>query len=237
LSLFESEFYHRTSENNLPLTALLSQCEVAAGIHAAQLGWSIESLQAKGQSWVLTRIMGEFPKQIVEGVGISLSTFPSKADRYVTCRDFILEDAQTQLLAHLRTEWLILDLKSRKPVRLPDAIHSLLFKPEPPEPLLLGWPGDISYSEQTIVTVTEVDLDLNGHVNNRRYIQWLFTGSVLAANFFPRYFDIQFKAEALLGDTLKIVTAKSDADWYAQIRNAVTDAVMVDLKATFPDGV
>jgi acyl-ACP thioesterase len=234
VSLFESEFYHSPDASNpLAVTALLAKCEIAAGIHAAQLNWSIDALQARGQSWVLTRIFGEFPRQIAFGTGLALTTFPSKADRFITCRDFILEDAQEQLLGHLRTEWLILDLTTRKAVKLPDSIQSVIYQPLQPEPLLLGWDEPVFETETREITISETDLDINRHVNNRRYIQWLLEGNTAAPDFLPRYFDIRFKAEALLGDTIQVVTKRVEDDWFGQIRRPSDGSVMVELKATF----
>lgn len=231
MSLFETEFFWNGDVPALP--SLMSLLEGAADIHARKLGWSIEKLHSQQQSWVLVRYFGETFRQLKPGEGIRCSTFPSKADKYVTCRDFILEDATEQIIAHFRTEWLILDLETRRPVKLPSNIQDFIYKPAQPEPVQLFEELQQNAATTTLQhQVSAADLDINNHVNNRRYVHLLTSGLSAFEPHLPRYFDIHFKAEAFEGDQLQIVQKSDGGMFQAEMRNSLNKTVTT-LQAVF----
>lgn len=212
---------------------MLGQFEVAADIHARQLGWGIDGLNARGHSWIMTRIWGEFLRQPKPDEGLRIATFPSKIDRLLTYRDFILEDAQEQILGHVRTEWLIIDLESRKAQRLPSDIQALVFQPPQPEPLLLGWTQNPTYALLSDFVVGEQDLDVNRHMNNRRYLERMLESQSGLNDFLPRYFDVRFKSEALSGEPVAVFLSREGNDVQFKLEHKDSSRLMVTFNASF----
>lgn len=84
---------------------------------------------------------------------------------------------------------------------------------------------------EKIITVSKADLDQNNHVNNVRYVQWVQdvaeahwlsnTSKAITENYFWVLVKhtIEYKNEALLGDTLRLKTFVSKLDGISSIRH------------------
>ena len=107
------------------------------------------------------------------------------------------------------TAWLILDLETHRLIRPKEALEhfKLIVHPEQvfEDPL-----DKIKLPEETSLlfshTVAYSDLDIIGHVNNVKYIEWCIDSVTTRSD--PeqeiREFEINFNQEALLGDEIEI---------------------------------
>ena len=201
---FTVKAFEIDSEGYILLSALANYMQDAAGNHAARLGFSMESMVASNQGWVLNRFtirMNRYPKS---GETIRIETWPSGADRLFGWRDFDLFDASGEHVLSARTGWIILDIARRRPIPTPDVVQRVgaenkrFAEVEVPRRL----PKIESEPEATIpFRVRRADLDIMRHVNNVRYMEWVLEamgGGFGEAR--PDYIDIQFKAESSYGD-------------------------------------
>lgn len=188
------------------LSYLANTMQEAAGVHAAKLGLSMQSLIDNNQTWILNRFSVQMQRYPSAGEEIRIETWPSGSDRLFAYRDFELFDADNNMILSARTTWLILDLNRRRPV------------PSPPEVIELGTlnkrfadislyerlPRIDSTPEHTVkFPVRRSDLDINRHVNNVKYLEMLLeTLGDDQSDLRPDYFDIQFKAESVYSDVL-----------------------------------
>lgn len=165
----EADIHHRAS-----LYSLSNYLQEAARSHAEKLGWGVELLRSQQQFWVLTRLIIQVEAYPKPGQTITVATWPKGTDRLFALRDFEVTLGD-KIIARATSSWALLDLKSRRANSL-DAMSSIMFEranihaikavPEKlPAPAV-----DASTSQHT---VTYSELDLNGHVNNTRYINWL----------------------------------------------------------------
>lgn len=215
--LYETEFtvqpYETDQHNFARPVALLNYLQAAAGDHAALLGVAVSDLRKSGHTWVLSRIhlaMERYPRG---GRTVHIKTWPSTRDRLFTVRDFELSDREGILIGRATTSWAVLNLGTRKPVRLSDVLP--LYPLNPVRALndsfgtlpLLEKPG-----HELRLPVLRGDLDINRHVNNTVYAGWALetipeevdSSSRLAA------IEIAFRAEALYGDTIVARMAPAD---------------------------
>ncbi|MDD2852450.1 MAG: thioesterase [Desulfuromonadaceae bacterium] len=214
--LFEREFtvqpYEADQRNASRPVALLNYMQSAAGEHAALLGVSVADLRKSGHTWVLSRIhlaMDSYPRG---GRSVRIKTWPAARENLFTIRDFTFYNMDGIRIGSATTSWAVLNLKTRRPVKLGAVLPDF---PVHPERALVDPFTTIPELKQTDyelrLPVLRGDLDINRHVNNTVYAGW-------ALETIPEEIDsscrlasleIAFRAEALYGDTIVARTAQT----------------------------
>ncbi len=180
-----------------------------AGYHAAALGVSAPDLLRSGLTWVQTRLRVQVARRPAWLEDVAVETWPSGDNGRTATREYYLLGADGAVLARGVSTWAVLDVQRRRPVRIPDAIHHLVLPERPPalppgaEPpgALEGPAGAAEFR------VRRSDLDLNGHVNNVRYIEWLAEATP-PEGFDLAAFDLAYRAEVFLGEAIEVLTAE-----------------------------
>ncbi len=186
------------------LTAICRLFEDAARRHATHLGLGVEHLHAAGRAWVLSRLSLRVHAMPAAGAPVDVLTWPSRRTAGVrAARDFELRGLSGALLAEAASIWLILDLKSRRPTRLPAELLGLKFPSQDTQVTCQPIPESSTPAVHFTRTVTESDLDENHHVNNVSYVAW--SEPYLPPS--PAALDIEYLAEAFLGDPIDIAVA------------------------------
>ena len=143
--------------------------------HAISLGFGHDALTARGLFFVLTRLHLRTLRAPRYGETIVHTTWPGTVNRFFFPRfhTFALEDGTP--LATAGGLWVLLDAQNRRIV--PPAKANLPFPdnsdiPEPIE-LPLRLPTQKEARQHITRAPSYTDYDVNGHVNNTRYIAWL----------------------------------------------------------------
>lgn len=152
---------------------------------------------------------------------ITIQTWPSSGDGLRAYRDFLILDSDGNTIGKSLSYWLMMDIESRRPTRIPKEI--LEMAPKNTDHVLPLSDAhfsaiDNSDSSQTF-TVRKSDLDLNKHVNNVKYIEWAL--SCLPDDRKVNEIDIKFMAESVLGDSIVAESKEGDdstSDAFHQIR-------------------
>jgi medium-chain acyl-[acyl-carrier-protein] hydrolase len=178
-SVWQDEIFVRSYDvdntGRLRLSSLFNYFQETAGNHATHLGAGYEVLQNLGLFWVLSRAKVRVHRLPVWGETVRLTTWPKSVDGVLFVRDFNLTSDKHGPLVDSSTGWLLLDAKAYKP-HMPDALPANL----PPnlhgyaldEPLRKIRPlNDLKAVYERKVLAS--DLDVNHHVNNARYIDWI----------------------------------------------------------------
>lgn len=171
---FRIRAYETDPEGRLQAHILCKLLQEAATVHAAELGVSVESLREIGVAWVLSYLHLHVEKWPGSDAEIVVKTWPEAANRLFIERRFEVLDPDSRVMATATTVWLVIDLKKRRPVRLPGAIaeaverHEVGSRPMRPEKLDGPDPAD----REVVFTVRRSDLDLADHVNNTNYVEW-----------------------------------------------------------------
>ena len=195
---YEVDCHHRLS-----VLAIFNFMQEAASRHAQALGVSIQQLLAENYTWLLSRLkikIASFPGWQDR---INIRTWPSGAQRLFALRDFELQDNK-QTFAAAVSAWLVLDVEKRRPARIGPFVDRL--KPLEGEHILPDTldklPGLEFRTHEKEFVVRYRDLDINQHVNNASFVEWLVESipirvlntSVLAE------LEINFLAEAFFED-------------------------------------
>lgn len=157
----------------LAAPALAGYLQEIAGNHATELGCGLAAMAGQGVGWVLSRQRLEIAAPIRAGDVLSVETWPSGVERLLAVRDFLVR-RDGAVAARALTHWLVMGLRSRRPVRpdrvLPERLRTaaehVFPEAAPPPPELEGAdaerPLDVRYQ----------DIDQIQHVTNSSYLAW-----------------------------------------------------------------
>lgn len=187
-------------------SAIMEAMQEMAGAHSQVLGVGRNALLEQGMVWIITQaeVEMDFYPRFCDTVQIE--TFPMPVRRWFFPRYFRFRDAAGNEIGRAGTMWVLLDLNSRKMAPPNTVLHLLPDNSDLPAPL--GLPSPITEIGGTVQTIIHeavyTDLDLNGHVNNTRYIDWACNalGTDTLRTSCLKRFSIQFHHEVLPGQVV-----------------------------------
>jgi acyl-ACP thioesterase len=198
---YEVDCHHR-----LTILSIFNFMQEAASRHAEALGVSIQQLLLENYTWLLSRLKIKIASFPVWQDRITISTWPSGAQRLFALRDFQLQDKHDQTVAAAVSAWLVLDVEKRRPVRIGPFIEKL--RPLEGQHILPDTldklPGLEFRTHEKKFVVRYRDLDINQHVNNVSFVEWLvesIPNGVLNTAVLAEL-EINFMAEAFYEDRI-----------------------------------
>ena len=189
----------------LPSKILYMMQEVA-GNHFAQLAMDYDSLAQRGLFWAITRNKVQITRLPMRGETIRLETWPMPTTRVAYPRSIVAYDEAGNEVFRAITLWVLMDLNDRSMV-LPGKsgidVTGTLRGNELASPL--GLPAKaLANRRKRYVNFT--DLDRNAHMNNTRYLDWIY--DLLGADFHKdhclREFTLCYLNEAREGQQLEL---------------------------------
>jgi acyl-ACP thioesterase len=244
MSIYERRFTVSGSDvdpqDRVRADAIAVMLQESGAHHADTWGLSIPELMGQGRTWVLARLAIEFsPSRPGWKDELRVTTWSAGLRGRIAGREYTVEELPAEpglpaeLVARASSVWFIIDLESRKPVRLDE--YAGRDAPELDRRSGVSTESKLEIPQgdcmETPLAVRASDLDLNGHVNNTRYIEWLYESlppQVLAAGRMARL-DIHYLAETRYPETVTLRTWKGggDADTYVHsvLRGDGTEAI------------
>ena len=204
--------YEVDASGKMPLPTLGKFMQESAYNHANHLDFGYEQLKRKGLFWVLSRLLITIDKYPCWGDKIRIRTWTTGVEGLFAYRDFKVLDVKGEPIGGASSAWLILDTAKHRPQRQDmlkerniffSTEHALDRRPAKIPPLtepMVGMSFPVHYS----------DLDLYGHVNNAKYMQWImdsYPEELLRQNEIA-IFEINFLAEAKMNDEIAIYTER-----------------------------
>jgi medium-chain acyl-[acyl-carrier-protein] hydrolase len=205
--------YEVDCTGRLKLSALFNYFQETAGNHATHLGVGYEVLRKLGYFWVLSRAKVHINRLPAWGETVSLLTWPKGQDGLLFVRDFRMMSNNNGTLLTGSTGWLLLDIEHNKPhfaevlpVVLPANEHGHAIE-EPLRKLKPVQDGVLKYERKVMVS----DLDVNYHVNNARYIDWIMDCLDLqqVTSQSVRTLQVNYVGEAFLGDVVGLLSREA----------------------------
>lgn len=190
-------------------SAILEIMQELAGVHAELLDVGRTRLSPMNLAWVLTRVEVRMERYPVSGELITVETFPMPNRRVFFPRYFIFRDAQGQQIGCAGSLWVVLDITTRKmgnpaeiAAMMPD--NRDLTAPMGMPATVEDIPGDALEAQRLPVYT---DLDMNGHVNNTRYLDWCCNalGINVMRSHIMNSFSVNYNQEILPGQKLRTV--------------------------------
>lgn len=215
---FELKTYELDHRRRMPVAILYRLLQEAAENHAVEMGFDTETLLHRNLTWVLLRLQLEISEYPEGRQPIDVETWPSKSDSRYAFREFrVFKRGGIQPFAVASSIWMLIDLVKNRPVIIDKYLsreyitrrEQMVATPFPK----IGECGDAVGHE---FTVRLSDIDLNNHVNNVHFVEWVvestseheWTERTLAS------IAMEYKKQVRYGDTVHISTSRVDGDTY-----------------------
>ena len=193
-------------------SSLLRFAQDAAEAHCLLLGADWDTMAKKNYFWAVIRQRMEVSRLPKTGETVTVKTWPMPTTRVAYPRATEGFDAAGNSLFKIISIWVIMDTESRAMV-LPSKsgveVAGISFGTE------LKAPGGLPAGEaekEVLRTVSYSDLDVNGHMNNTRYLDWLC--DLLPAAYHKDHplkaVTICYMSEALEGQQLHLGICQGD---------------------------
>jgi len=209
--------YEVDIHNRWKPTAIFQAFQDAANAHAASLGFDYDTMLANNHLWVLSRLKVYFYRFPTMGDALSIRTWPRGIRQKIFfTREFQIAALDGSLCLAATSTWLMIDpathrlqLPNSLNGQLPDnnglsALDEDLLKLAPDNGLVEKFTGKAGYSM----------VDLLGHVNNARYIDWVmdcFDFEHYAQNQLT-WLQINYNNEVRGGESVRLLAGLRQAD-------------------------
>lgn len=182
LKTYSESILIRTSNCDLMgkwrLGDILATLQEVSGMHSHLLGCGRDVMMKQNIIWVLSRselVMDRYP---IVGETIRIETFPANNKRWFFPRYFLMYDEAGEIIGKMCMIWVLMDYVERK-MAPPEA--ALPFLPDNSDLALpMPFPGNVApvngETELFHRLPDYTDIDVNQHVNNTRYADWLCNG-------------------------------------------------------------
>jgi medium-chain acyl-[acyl-carrier-protein] hydrolase len=192
--------------------------------------WYVEQKMA----WVITNWWIRITRYPTLHEKIKVSTFPTAFKGAIGERGFEAFDERGNILVKAFTNWLLVDLIENKPIRpTADMINCFGSVFEPPTSRKMDFlPISDAYeliSEREYKAVRH-DIDPNNHVNNVRYVEWVFDDipDTIYQNYQPYEIKIIYRKQCFRGEILKIQVYKKEDTLVSLIKKA-NDTIVAEI--------
>ena len=207
--------YEPRMDGRVSIASVCNHLQDIASRHADSLGFGFEGLQQSGHFWVLARLHLMMDRLPGYGEQSRILTWPSGNERLVALRDFLIHDGHGQV-GRATSSWVTVNAETHRPDR-PDTVLNRRFIPEREH--ALTFPSKavtrLKDGEHTAaITARRADMDINGHVNNVKYVEFCLEAvpETWTAGNRCLGLDIQFRAESFAGDMYATACARSESE-------------------------
>lgn len=193
------------TNRKLGLFGLLQLLQDITGDHAEKLGFGYEESKERGFFWVLVREklrMNRWPNWH-DVVTVKTWTKPIFGIYAVREYEIFINDEK---IGDCSTTWMILDSETRRPKKIENSDN--LFRPNTDYALdytaeRISVPDDMERISSFKVKIS--DLDMNNHVNNIKYTQWILDSIPFDYHkkFMIKEYEINFSNETFLEDKIR----------------------------------
>jgi len=205
---FSVRSYEADCTGKLRMASLFNYFQEIAGNHVVALGIGYEVLKRLGYVWVLSRARVRARRLPSWGEGGVMETWHVATDGLMYIRDFRMRDGSGNVLLDASTGWLLMDTTS--------------FRPHGPEGLPIPLPVNdrgraLDEPLRKLLPVRELrpayertvllsDIDVNDHVNNARYLEWIFDcyDDEHMRSHTLAFLQVNYVGETVLGDSVAL---------------------------------
>jgi acyl-ACP thioesterase len=208
-------FAIKTSEldirKRIPPSVLYRCLQESAENHAVAYDFDSETLLQKGLSWVLLKIhlvVEEYPEGRQD---VIVETWPSALESRYAHRDFLVFlPGRQDPIARGASTWVLLDVARNRPAVLGSILGDghLVHRPRALESPFQPIAPTGEVVRRLDVPVRLADLDINDHVNNLHYVEWIVESvpeSVWRESA-PAEIQVEFKRAVRYGESVRVET-------------------------------
>ena len=215
-------------------SAILETMQDAAGTHSILLGCGRDELIRKNTVWVIARCELHMDRYPAVGEQITVHTFPTPTRICFFPRYYVFTDAHGETIGKAGTLWLLLDMTTRR--MLPPGEIGKLIPDNKDLSVPMNLPATVGnlQGEEFVSEYRPVytDLDVNGHVNNTRYADWLCNtlGVDIMTEYEPEHIILNYNHEVLPGHVVTLRRILKDNEY--RLSGKVGDTTAFEIGGT-----
>lgn len=197
----KKEYNLRTSDfdknGNIHLSSVLDIFQDIAGIHSEILGVSINDLLKQNKVWMILKSKFEIIKQPKMHSTVYAETWPLTPRKAFYIRDYLIMDQDGEILIKGTSQWVIVDIESRKALMNPEITYPLetYCEERSMEPKFAKI-GSFESDNSILLKPSYSDVDVNGHINNSKYANYIYNALYPNVNQISK-FQIEYHKEIL----------------------------------------
>ncbi|PRZ02137.1 acyl-ACP thioesterase [Marinilabilia salmonicolor] len=225
------------ASGRLEAAALMRHFQEVAAHHADELGVGFSDLMKEKVFWALTHLQIEADRWPGMEEQITVETWPRGTQKLYTTRDFLVSDGSGKVIIRATSAWIMVDYLRKRPVRPAERLANIDFTPGKeaissfPEPFTCE--GDQQSEAERKVAYS--DLDINQHVNNTRYVEWIMDAIGFLSERWLKSLNIHFSNEFKYNETAILKWSTNGDDFYCSITHQKTEKTGVEACLKFTD--
>ncbi|MCL2041403.1 MAG: thioesterase [Bacteroidales bacterium] len=217
IRLQDVDFQHKA-----PMAVIVDALLSAAIHNADDNGFGLSRLNEMKATWTLIRLaveMEAFPRQYDE---ITVDTWVEKVEQIMTTRNFVIRNRVGEVLGKASSHWVMIDVETRRIKDLTSVEGIRQYADD--TPVLEEKPAKLPHIEGVLKDSFKVKysaIDVNGHVNSLRYIEWICNCFSLETHREKtiKRFDINYLHEILFDEPVSVYLDEPQPDdFYFEIR-------------------
>ena len=213
-------------DDRLHVWAAVRLCQEVTEYHGNATGIGFKTLVEQNRAWVITHALYHFHRLPMAFEQIMLNTWSRGNNGLIANRDYRMQSATGEMLLTGTSAWALIDMKTRRVMRLNDVIANYEDHPECAteyeklNKLLVPEMSDADMALQRPVSYAM--LDHTQHVNNSEYIRMIFDclHDIGFSTAQPFTLEINFAHESRPGDTLNLYRKKVDDAEFIKITHS-----------------
>ncbi len=189
-------------------SSIFTAIEHASSDHVDTIGQGGKDLLARGLVWVVARANVVMKRLPLVNEKLTIKTWPGNNMKFIYPRYTLILDEKGNEIGKANVLWSIIDLKNRRIVMNPSKLVNY-FKVENKVEKLIEDPIGLKFNElknHKLIKVCDSDIDLNGHVNNAKYLDWIY--NVIEKDYLKNHFTknviINYQHEIGLEDNVDL---------------------------------
>ncbi|RCW90675.1 acyl-[acyl-carrier-protein] thioesterase [Winogradskyella arenosi] len=204
---FELRYFEMNALGLATPAIMLALLEETAAEHCYAINYSLFDLLKKNIGWVLFSGVLKMERYPRYKERITIRTWLSNYSTIKGYRENLIFDENQNIIGRAKGLWVFFDIEKRRPTPIYDTIISRWSYSETPS-ITTNIRKKIQAVNNPDFTgefkVHRFDTDMNKHLNNIRYLQWVIETipETIVNSHFLHVIDGRFIAEAQLGDTV-----------------------------------
>lgn len=217
---FEIGFRDVGKSNKITNKGLLGYIEDTAGMHSNLVGYGLNDIERTNLTWILLNWKIRIFKRPLYGESILVRTWARNSVKFYTFRDFEVYNSKNELVAIATSKWVLLDAQTMSLTKISEDLINK-YQPETKKVFedekeigKLDFPTEFEYVLP--YTIQRKDIDINQHVHNVSYLDFAY--EILPEEVYNNSnldtFEILYKKETKLGETIKCFYSKVDGSHF-----------------------
>lgn len=205
-------------------TSLLSYLEDVACMHSEIAGYGVSNMEEVKRTWVLLSWKIKVIKRPKFNDTVKVKTWSRLIDKFYAFRDFEIYNQNDEVIGIATSKWIFIDIEKGKIVKVTDEVSSkyetesvAVFEEKDLEKL--EEPQD--FINKVNYKITKNMIDVNNHLHNIYYLDVAkeILPDEVAVLREPSEFEVMYKHEVKLGETVTAVYSRKDDYHYVSIKN------------------